>query len=40
MQRIFAQILILFYPQTTYKEQILMLRLKRAIGNKSRCLHA
>ena len=40
MQKMFAQILILFYTQTTYKHQIVMLRLKRAIENKSRWLHA
>ena len=39
MQRIFAQIWSCFF-QITYKQQVLMLRLKLKIANKSRCLQA
>jgi len=39
MQKIFAQIWSCI-SQVTYKQQDLMLRLKRSIVNKSRCLHA
>jgi len=36
MQKIFAQI---WFSQITYKQKVLMLRLKRTIVSKSRCLH-
>jgi len=39
MQKIFAHIWSCI-SQVTYKQQVLMLRLKRAIVNKSRCVHA
>jgi len=39
MQKIFAQIGSCF-SQITYKQQVFILRLKRTIVNKSRCLHA
>jgi len=39
MQKNFAQIWFCI-SQVTYKQQVLMLRLKRTVVNKSRCRHA
>jgi len=39
MQKIFAQFWSCI-SQVTYKQQVLMLRLKRTIASKSKCLHA